>query len=125
MNDNTEKPIAFTSRTLTTPEKKYSQLEKEALAIIFAVRKFHDYLYGRHFTLYSDHKPLQYLLGQSCQIPTPASPRIQRWAITLSSYSYTIKHKPGTQLANADALSRLPLPDKPKLYQYQQTLKYY
>ena len=114
MNDNTEKPIAFTSRTLTTPEKKYSQLEKEALAIIFAVRKFHDYLYGRHFTLYSDHKPLQYLLGQSRQIPTPASPRIQRWAITLSSYSYTIKHKPGTQLANADALSRLPLPDKPK-----------
>ena len=114
MENNTEKPIAFTSRTLTTTEKKYSQLEKEALAIIFAVRKFHDYLYGRNFTLYSDHKPLQYILGESNQIPTPTLPRIQRWAITFSTYSYTIKHKPGTQLANADALSRLPLPDTPK-----------
>ena len=44
MDDNTEKPIAFVSRTLSKPEKKYSQLDKEALAIIFAVRKFRDYL---------------------------------------------------------------------------------
>ena len=125
MENNTENPIPFTSRTLTTPEKKYSQLEKETLAIIFAVKKFHDYLYGQHFTLYSNHKPLPYILGESNQIPTPTSPHIQQWAITLSTFSYTIKHKPGTQLANADVLSRLKLPDTPNLYMYQLTLSYY
>ena len=77
MENNTEKPIAFTSHTLTTPEKKYSQRGKEALAIIFTIRKFYDYLYGHHFTLCSDHKPLQYILDESNQIPTPTSPRIQ------------------------------------------------
>ena len=114
MADGSERPIAFASRTLSSAEKKYSQIEKEALAIIFGVKKFHDYLYGRHFTLYSDHKPLQYLLSESKQIPILASSRIQRWALTLAAYSYEIKHKPGKQLANADALSRLPLPDQPK-----------
>ena len=54
MPDGTEKPITFISRTLNVAEKKYSQLEKEALAIVFAVRKLHHYLYGLHFTLYSD-----------------------------------------------------------------------
>ena len=113
MDDGTELPVAFASRTLAPAEKRYSQLEKEALAIIFAVRKFHDYIYGRHFTLFSDHKPLQYLLNEAKPLPTLASSRIQRWAITLSAYSYTIKHKPGKQLSHADALSRLPLADQP------------
>ena len=115
MDDNSEKPIAFASRTLSPAEKKYAQLEKEALAIIFAVKKFHDYLYGRHFTLYSDHKPLQYLLNESKQIPVLASSRIQHWALTLSAYTYSICYKPGNKLAHADALSRLPLPDHPKV----------
>ena len=115
MDDNSETPIAFASRTLSPAEKKYAQLEKEALAIIFAVKKFHDYLYGRHFTLYSDHKPLQYLLNESKQIPVLASSRIQRWALTLSAYTYSINYKPGNKLAHADSLSRLPLPDHPKV----------
>ena len=102
MPDGTEKPITFISRMLNVAEKKYSQLEKEALAIVFAVRKLHHYLYGLHFTLYSDHKPLQYLLNESRQIPILASSRIQRWALTLAAYSYTIKHKPGTQLAKVE-----------------------
>ena len=113
MDDGSELPVAFASRTLSSAEKRYSQLEKEALAIIFAVRKFHDYIYGRRFILYSDHKPLQYLLSEMKQIPQLASSRIQRWAITLSAYNYSIKHKPGKKLSHADALSRLPLPDQP------------
>ena len=106
-------PVAFVSRTLAPAEERYSQLEKKALAIVFAVRKFHDYIYGRHFTLFSYHKPLQYLLNEAKPLPTLVSSRIQRWAIILSAYSYTIKHKPGKQLSHADALSRLPLPDQP------------
>jgi hypothetical protein len=112
--DGSEKPIAFASRTLASAEKKYSQLEKEGLAIIFAVKKFHQYLSGRHFTIYSDHQPLKYLFGELKQVPVMAASRIQRWALTLGAYDYTIQFRPGSQMSNADALSRLPLPVQPK-----------
>ena len=108
MDDNSERPIAFTSRTLAPAEKKYSQVEKEGLAIVYAVRKFHQYLYGHRFTIFSDHKPLKYLFSESRPVPVLASARIQRWALTLSTYEYTIEYRPGTKIANADALSRLP-----------------
>ena len=78
MEDGSERLIAFASRTLSPAEQKYSQIEKERLAIIFAV-KFHQYIYGHHFTIYSDHQPLKYLFSESRQVPTMASSRIQRW----------------------------------------------
>ena len=56
-----DKPVAFASRSLAPAEKRYAQLEKEGLAIIYVVKKFHQYLFGRKFTIYSDHKPLQHL----------------------------------------------------------------
>ena len=83
MEDGQERPIAYASRTLTPAEKKYSQLEREGLAIIFGVKKFHNYLYGRKFIIESDHQPL---------------------------YQYSIRYKAGKKLGNADALSRLPRP---------------
>ena len=111
MTDGSDKPVSLASRSLSQAEKSYSQIEKEALAIIFGVRKFHQYIHGRRFHIQSDHKPLQYLFHQSKQVPAMASARIQRWALMLGAYNYSIAHKPGKAITHADALSRLPLPD--------------
>ncbi|XP_063861687.1 uncharacterized protein LOC135101528 [Scylla paramamosain] len=110
-----EKPIAFASRSLSIAERKYAQVEKEGLAIIFGVKKFHNYLYGRHFEIISDHQPLKSLFNETRPVPVMASSRIQRWALTLSAYEYTITHKPGKNIVHADGLSRLPLPEFPKV----------
>ena len=113
MDDGAERPIAFTSRSLSPAEKNYSQLDKEGLAVVFGVRKFHQYLYGLQFQILSDHKPLHHLFSADKAVPNLASARIQRWALLLSAYRYSIQYKPGSRHANADALSRLPLPECP------------
>ena len=95
LNDGTERPIAFASRSLGPAEKKYSQLDKEGLATIFGVKRFHQYLVGRHSTILSNHKPLQHLFQEDRGVPTLASARLQRWALTLGAYDYMIKYKPG------------------------------
>ena len=113
MEDGSDKPIAFASRSLSSAEKGYAQLDKEALAIVFGVTKFRQYLLGRTFTILSDHKPLMYLFGETKGVPAMASARVQRWALTLSAYQFTIQYKKGHGHANAYVLSRLPLPDAP------------
>ena len=114
LEDGSER--SFASRTLTPAERNYSQLDKEGLAIVFGVKKFHQYLYGRKFSIITDHKPLLGLFGSKCT-PTTISPRVQRWILTLSGYEYSIYHRPGVKHGNADAVSRLPiattLPDPP------------
>ena len=109
MEDGTERPIAYISRTLSNAERNYAQIEKEGLAIVYAVKKLHQYLYGREFTIVSDHKPLLGLLGESSPIPCMTAARIQRWALLLSSYNYKLRFRAGTANANADGMSRLPV----------------
>ena len=113
MDDGSEKPVAYASRTLTKPEKEYTQIEREKLGIIFGVRRFHQFLYGRPFTLVTDHQPLCRIFGSKQDIPTIAAARLQRWAIMLSAYDYTIEYIPGTSNCCADCLSRLPMLDQP------------
>ena len=91
MEDGSEHLISFASRTLTKAERNYSNLERQALAVIFGVKKFHQYLYCRQFALETDHKPLESLFNQKKALPTMAAARIQRWALMLATYNYTIK----------------------------------
>nr|MCH9717641.1 DDE-type integrase/transposase/recombinase [Gammaproteobacteria bacterium] len=109
LHDGSERPIGFASRTLSSAEQKYSQIEKETLSCVFGVKRFHSFLYGHKFNLITDHKPLLSLIHEHRAIPTTTSNRIQRWAVTLSMYEYSISFKPSTSHCNADALSRLPL----------------
>ena len=111
--DGSEHLVAFASRTLAPAEKNYSRLDKEGLAIIFGVEKFHNFLFERQFTIFTDHKPLKHLFGEDKPIPPMALARLQRWALKLSAYQYKIAHKPGKDNANADVLSRLLLPEYP------------
>nr|XP_033495922.1 uncharacterized protein K02A2.6-like [Epinephelus lanceolatus] len=115
MSDGAEKPIGFASRTLSAAEKNYSQLDKEGLAVIFGVQYFHKYLYGRKFVIYTDHKPLLGLFHEVKAVPQMASQRIMRWAVLLRAYEYVIMYRAGKNNGNADALSRLPLPETPSV----------
>ena len=105
--DGSEKDIAHSSKSLTHTELKYSQIEKEALAIIFAVKKFHKMSYGRQFTLNTDHKLLISIFGSKKGIPVYTANRSQRWATTLLDYNFSIKYQSGSKIGQADALSRL------------------
>ena len=112
--DGTERPIAFASRTLTPTEKKYTQIEKEGLACVFSVKRCHSCLLCQLFTLVTDHKPLVSPFEERRAMPAHASAQIQRWALTLTAYQYVLRFRTSAQNANADAMSRLPLPGPAK-----------
>lgn len=97
-----DKPIAFASRTLNKSEEKYSAIEKELLAVVWACKYFRPYLYGRKFILYTDHKPLTYGLNLK-----DTNNRLVHWRLALSEFDYEIRYRPGKQNVVADSLSRI------------------
>ena len=107
--DGSERPIANVSKTLSESQKNYSQIHKEALAIIFGLTKFYHFLYGRRFILVTDHKPLTSIFGPNKGTPLLAANRLARWALWLSQFDYNIEYRNTTKHSNADALSRLPM----------------
>ncbi|XP_062529124.1 uncharacterized protein LOC101739388 isoform X1 [Bombyx mori] len=108
--NGSERPVSFASRTLNAAEKRYSQIQKEATAIIFGVRRYHQYLYGRAvpFILRTDHKPLLSIFGPCRGIPEVSANRLQRYAMFLSSCNYRIEYVRSTD-NTADFLSRASL----------------
>lgn len=101
-----EKPLAFASRSLTESERNYAQIEKEMLAIVFGLKKFHHFTYGRDVNVITDHKPLtSIILKPLCKAPK----RIQSLIMQIYDYDYKLKYKPGTEIPIADALSRSPV----------------
>ena len=96
-------PVTYASRALTETEKRYAQIEKEALAIVFACNKFHQYIYGKKVLVESDHKPLETIFKKQYN-ECPA--RIQRMKHFTQRYDIEVKYKPGKELLLADALSR-------------------
>ena len=93
MPDGSERPIQFASRTLTSAERNYAQIEKEALSLVWGVKQFHQYLYGRRFTLITDHQPLITILHPSKSTPAMTAARLQRWALFLGAHTYDIQYR--------------------------------
>lgn len=105
--DGSVKAFHHASRRLTSAEQRYSQVEKEGLGIIFAVKKFHKYIWGRRFTIYTDHRPLLTIFGSNKGVPVHTANRLQRWAIILLGYDFDIKFIGTNEFGHADILSRL------------------
>ncbi|XP_061512483.1 uncharacterized protein K02A2.6-like [Anopheles gambiae] len=105
--DGSTKVVQHASRALTKAEAAYSQIDREGLAIIFAVTRFHKMLYGRHFRLQTDHRPLLRIFGSKKGIPVYTANRLQRFALTLQLYDFHIEYIPTDKFGNADVLSRL------------------
>ena len=96
-------PICFASKKLLKREQAYSVIEKECLALVWAVRKFHVYLYGKQFEIETDHYPLAYI-GKTKQ----NNSRVMRWALSLQPYRYVVRVIRGKDNIGADFLSRCP-----------------
>ena len=92
--------IGYASRALNKAEQQYSVIQKECLAIVFAMKQFRHYLLGRPFELLTDHSPLQWLSSQKME------GLLCRWALTMQEFDFVIKYQKGSQNGNADALSR-------------------
>lgn len=109
--DNKERPIVYASHTLSKTESNYSQIDKELLSIIFGLKNFNQYVWGRNFTLIIDHKSLLSIFGPKKGLPAMAASRLQRYAMILSiGYDYDICYKKSKHHNNADVLSRMPNP---------------
>ena len=102
------KPLSYASRAMTPTETRYAQIEKEMLAILFSVRRFHQYTYGRKVQILTDHKPLQSIVKKPlCMAPR----RLQGMMLKLQEYDVDVTYLPGKEMYIADLLSRSYLPN--------------
>lgn len=110
LSNGQERPIAYASRTLSATEQRYPQIDKEALAIVWATKKFFRYVYARHFTLITDHKPLTQIFHPEKSLPILCISRMANYADYLSHFNFNIVFRSTKENINADYCSRVPLP---------------
>ncbi|XP_052126586.1 uncharacterized protein K02A2.6-like [Frankliniella occidentalis] len=107
---NTERPVAFASCALTPCQQNYAQIDREALGIMFAINKFHKFIWGRQFILVTDNAPLRHILSPDKSIPVLSAQRLQHWSYILQAYTFNIEHRKAELMSHVDALSRVPPP---------------
>lgn len=107
LSNSDDKPIAYASRSLNKAEKNYCTIEKELLAIVWAVKHFRPYLYARKFKILTDHRPLIYLFN----LANPSS-RLTKFRLVLEEYDFTVHYVKGSENVTADALSRVTIESK-------------
>jgi hypothetical protein len=106
-----EVPIAYVSRSMTATERRYAQIEKECLSVVFGLERFDQYTYGRVVCVENDHKPLSSLWKKPLRdIPK----RLQAMMMRMGRYDVNLLYKPGTSMVLPDTLSRAPLPECPE-----------
>ena len=103
-----EQPIAFASKSLTQTEIGYAVIEKEMLAILFGLNRFHQYTYGREVTVHCDHKPISSIMKKPL---SACPPRLSRMLLAMSKYQVNVIHVPGKMIPISDCLSRQSIPD--------------
>jgi len=101
------KPVYFLSKKLTSVQKNWSNIEREAYAVYWAITKLRHFLLGRKFCVKTDHRPLEFIYAEKKGIPTRTSARVARWALELMPYDFEIFYKPGSSIPHVDMLSRL------------------
>lgn len=100
-------PVIYVSRKLSGAESRYSNIEREALAVVWACKRLEHFLLGKTFTVQTDHKPLVYILGSQHPLKVDISARLMRFAVKMMHFDYTIEHLPGKLNVIADTLSIL------------------
>lgn len=106
LSNKNGKPVAYASKMLNSAEKNYPTIEKELLAMVWGIRHFRPYLYGRKFVVYTDHRPLVYLFSL-----TDPSSRLTKFRLALEEYNFEVIYKKGSENVVADALSRITISD--------------
>ena len=107
-----EVPVCYASCTLSPAQQNYSQLHREGLAVIFGVKKYYKYVFGRPFTIVTDAQAIKDIFNPEKATAVVASARVQRWGVYLSSFDYKIVHRSSSRMWVPDALSRLPLKEQ-------------
>ena len=103
------RPVQFASKSLVNCEKEYAPIEGEMLGVVYGIKKFHNYLYGRKFTVECDHKPLHHIHKKNLSL---APPRLRGMLRSVGDYDFVLQHKPGKEMVLPDAFSRLSCADK-------------